>query len=72
MCNKTFRQLYEEEKSKATPAQSFIATVAEITHRSTNTVKMWLIGRQTPDDLAKSIIAKAYNCKAETLFPEND
>ena len=45
MCNKTFKQLYEDEKNKATPAQSFIATVADITHRSTNTVKMWLVGR---------------------------
>lgn len=71
MCDKTFKQLYEEEKNKATPAQSFIANIAEITHRSKNTVKMWLVGRQSPDELAKSIIAKAYNCKAESLFPKN-
>ena len=72
MCNKTFKQLYEDEKNKATPAQSFIATVANITHRSTNTVKMWLVGRQTPDDLAKSIIAEHFGCKADTLFPSNN
>lgn len=72
MDNKTFRQLYEEEKNKATPAQSFIRKVAKMTHRRTTTVKMWVIGRQKPDELAKSIIARAYNCSAETLFPENE
>jgi len=69
MCNKTFKQLYDEEKNKATPAQEFIANVAKITHRSKNTVKMWLVGRQSPDELARSIIAKTYNCNAKSLFP---
>lgn len=72
MYNKTFKQLYDEEKSKVTPAQSFITNVAKITHRSENTVRMWLVGRQIPDDLAKSIIAEHYKCNAETLFPKND
>ena len=71
MCNKTFKQLYEAEKVKKSPAQSFIANVAKITHRSKTTVKMWLTGRQAPDNLAKSIIAEHFGCSPDGLFPNN-
>ena len=49
--NKSFFDLYAEQKKKPTPAQTFIAEVAALTHRSENTVKMWLCGRQIPDEL---------------------
>lgn len=69
---KTFKELYEAERDKPTAAQEFIATVAGITHRSTNTVKMWLVGRQTPDELARTIMAQHFDCDANLLFPNNN
>jgi len=39
---KSFFDLYAEQKKKPTPAQNFIAEIAALTHRSENTVKMWL------------------------------
>lgn len=67
---KTFKQMYDEEKAKPTPAQAFISEVARITHKSEQTVKMWLTGRQKPDGLTCEVIASHYNVKVETLFPE--
>ena len=68
MENKTFKQLYEAEKSKKTPAQQFIADVAKLTHKTETTVKMWIMGRQVPDELTQSIIAQQYDVDATTLF----
>ena len=39
---KTFKDIYIERKQLPTHAEMFIAEVAELTHRSPNTVKMWL------------------------------
>lgn len=69
---KTFKELYEAERDKPTAAQHFIAMVANMTHRSTNTVKMWLSGRQVPDELARTIMARHFKCDAEQLFPTNN
>lgn len=71
MEEKTFKELYKERKQQPTPAKKFIAEVAELTHRSELTVRMWLYDVAKPDDLAKSIIAEKYGVKAETLFPES-
>ena len=65
----TFIELYENEKNKPTSAQVFVSEIAEITQRSENTVRMWVCGKQQPDALAKSIIAKRFKTKVETLFP---
>lgn len=67
--SKTFLELYNEQKNKPTAAQVFVQRVAEMTHRQETTVRMWLSGRQTPDDLAKSIIAKEFNVSIDDLFP---
>lgn len=66
---KSFFDLYAEQKKKPTPAQNFIAEIAALTHRSENTVKMWLCGRQVPDELTQSIIARRYNLNINGLFP---
>jgi hypothetical protein len=71
MQTKTFNELYEEAKSRPTPAQAFIAEVAALTHKSEQTIKMWLVGRQKPDELACSVIAKHFNVSPEALFPQN-
>lgn len=70
MAEKTFFDLYNEQKSKPTPAQEFISEVARITKRTTNTVRMWLSGQQTPDALAQSIIAEHFGVSINSLFPK--
>lgn len=69
MNQKSFRDLYEEEKKKPTSAQIFISDVAKLTKRSEATVRMWISGRQVPDVLAQSLIAEKFNVDVETLFP---
>ena len=69
---KTFKDIYLERKQLPTHAEMIIAEVAELTHRSTNTVKMWLLGRQVPDELTQSVIAKKYNVDINSLFPVNE
>ena len=70
MAEKTFFDLYNEQKSKPTPAQEFIIEVARITKRTTTTVRMWLSGQQTPDALAQSIIAEHFGVSITSLFPK--
>lgn len=70
MDKKTFTELYNESKSKPTPAQEFVSEVARITKRSEFTVKMWLCGNQVPDALVKSVIAEHFGVEADGLFPE--
>lgn len=70
MSNRTFIELYNEAKNQPTPAQKFISDVATITHRSEMTVRMWLAGRQFPDDLAKVTIAEKFGVSVESLFPK--
>lgn len=65
----TFLNLYEAAKKKPNPGAIFIKEVAELTHRSENTVRMWIWGRQQPDDLTKEVIAKHFNVSPDTLFP---
>lgn len=72
MRQKSFVELYHEAKSKPTPAQSFIAEIAALTHRSNNTVKMWTMGKQVPDELAQSLIAEKYDVDMATLFPKRE
>jgi hypothetical protein len=70
MVEKTFFDLYNEQKSKPTPAQEFVSEVAKITRRTETTVRMWLSGQQTPDALAQSIIAEHFGVNADYLFPK--
>lgn len=72
MKKKSFMELYQEAKQKPTPAQSFIAEIAALTHRSNNTVKMWTMGKQVPDELAQSLIAEKYDVDIVTLFPKRE
>lgn len=70
MAEKTFFDLYNEQKSKPTPAQEFVSEVAKITRRTEATVRMWLSGQQTPDALAQSIIAEHFGVNVDYLFPK--
>ena len=70
MTKATFRELYDAELKKPTPAAKFISDVAAVTCRKENTVRMWLAGRQFPDQLTRKQIASAFGVDAESLFPE--
>lgn len=72
MRQKSFIELYKEAKSKPTPAQSFIAEIAKLTHRSYYTVKMWTMGKLVPDELAQSLIAEKYGVDMAGLFPKRE
>lgn len=70
MVQKTFRNLYEDEKKKPTAAQLFVSRVAALTKRSEVTVRMWISGQQVPDELAKSVIAQEFGADVNSLFPK--
>lgn len=72
MMQKSFIELYQEAKSRPTPAQEFIAEIAKLTHRSEMTVRMWISGNQIPDELAQATIAKRYNVSVDSLFPRRE
>lgn len=72
MIQKSFIELYQEAKSRPTPAQEFIAEIASLTHRSEMTVRMWISGKQVPDELAQATIAKRYDVDVESLFPRRE
>lgn len=47
-CRKiTFKDLYQREKDKPTPVQSFIERVATVTEKSPNTVRQWRPGSKS-------------------------
>lgn len=68
MSKKTFKKYYEEELRKPTPAQTFIKRVAQATCRSENTVRMWLSGKQYPNQTATNIIAALLGANPDDLF----
>lgn len=68
----TFYDLYLKEKQKSTPAQRFVKEVATLTHRSEVTVRLWLSGVQTPDELVKATIAKRFGVDVDGLFPRKE
>lgn len=70
MDQKTFKNLYEDEKKKPTAAQLFVSRVATLTKRSETTVRMWISGQQVPDELAKSVIAQEFGADINSLFPK--
>lgn len=72
MSNTSFSALYEAAKKMPSPGAIFIKEVAQLTKRSENTVRMWIWGRQQPDNLTKSIIAEHFNVSADTLFPATE
>ena len=68
----TFKEIYQDERMKPTPAQVFIQKIADVTCRESSTVRQWLSGTQTPNSKAKERIAEALNRTVEELFPANE
>ena len=66
---KSFKECYEEV-STMSPKKMWIQRIAKVTHRSEATVRMWLSGRQVPDELIQEIIAKELGVPVVGLFPK--
>jgi hypothetical protein len=71
MTKKSFKDFYEDELRKPTPASLFVKRIAEATKRQENTVRMWLSGRQKPDTLTQEVIAETLGADAGSLFPDD-
>ncbi len=68
----TFRQVYDhlpERSAVKAPKTLFVERMAEITMKSTKTVRCWLAGAQTPDPLSASMIEKELGISVSVLFP---
>ena len=68
----TFSEIYEQlpkRPSAPTERTKFIRKIADATKRSDQTVRMWLSGRQRPDALTQSVIARILKVPASELFP---
>lgn len=67
----TFAEIYEELKSKPTPANDFIIKIAELTSKSPLTVKRWAMPCTSirPDALTQKVIADSLGKTPEELFP---
>lgn len=67
-----FKQIYQQEKMKdealKSHAKTWIEDIASITHKSEQTVRMWLSGRQKPDELTMVILEKYLEIPKEELF----
>ena len=71
---RTFRGYYEElhdRKISKAPKSAFVDRIAEITMKSTKTIRCWLAGTQKPDALAQAMIEKELGIPASELFPED-
>ena len=68
---KTFKEIYDR-LDPIPPKTKWIKRIAEATMRSENAVRMWLNGRQTPEPLVQSIIAKELGVSVEGLFPSKN
>ncbi len=69
----TLKEIYEDKKNEPSPAQVFITRLAKATCRKEQTVRQWLSGIQTPNDLVKKRISAELNIPEDELFPlENE
>lgn len=69
----SFRKLYDSLPDRSTvkaPKTEFVNKIAEITMKSTKTVRCWLAGTQKPDALSQSVIEKELGVSSNILFPE--
>lgn len=66
----TFTDLYQQAKSKKSPAQRFLDVCAELTKRSPLTVRSWAQGTTRPDPLAAATLAEHFGIPEKNLFPD--
>ena len=71
---RTFRGYYDalpDRKISKAPKSAFVDRIAEITMKSTKTIRCWFAGTQKPDALAQAMIEKELGIPASELFPED-
>ncbi|MDH6307983.1 hypothetical protein M2451_002502 [Dysgonomonas sp. PFB1-18] len=71
----SFAQIYKglpERTEVKAPKTAFVERIAEITKKSTKTVRCWIAGVQRPDALCQSLIEKELGVPGEYLFPKTD
>lgn len=71
----SFVQIYKglpERKEVKAPKTAFVEKVAEITKKSTKTVRCWIAGTQTPDALTQDVLEKEFKIPAAILFPPKE
>ena len=68
----TFREIYENipVRQQVSERVKFIRKIADLTKKSDFTVRQWIAGRQRPDALTQTVIARHLKVQAEELFPE--
>ncbi len=64
----TFKEIYNNIPNKS-PKTVWVEKIAVSTKKHPITVRMWLCGRQNPDELAKSVISMELGIPVEELFP---
>ena len=67
----TFREIYRSIDNTS-PKTKWLRDIAKVTMSSEFTVRMWVQGRQTPDSLCQSVIAKYLGVSPKYLFPETE
>jgi len=70
MARKTLKQAYDELNE--VQKRAFVTRLAAVSRKSEFTIKMWLCGRQRPDELTRMAVAKELGISADELFPETE
>lgn len=67
-----FRSYYDDlpDRKVEAPKNLFIKRISELCRVHPTTVRCWVYGKQRPDDLRKSIIAKEIGIPEQELFNE--
>lgn len=71
----TFREIYKKLPERSVvkaPKTEFVEKIAGITKKSTKTVRCWIAGTQTPDELTQSVLEDEFKIPAVKLFPPKE
>lgn len=69
MAKRTFKNFYQEELDKPSPAFQFLTDMAKLTNRSIQSVRKWVAGDTIPDLPTMLILERHFNVPFEELFP---
>lgn len=68
----TFIEMYKaipRTRPEQTPKEKFVRRIAKVTAKKPQTVKCWLCGIRTPDELSQKAISKELGIAVTELFP---
>ena len=69
MEKRTFASLYRKRLNEPSPAAKFVREIAELTHRSEQSVRKWIAGECTPELKVMLILERHFNIPFDELFP---